>query len=76
MARKTHNINLHSGSAEIARLIDYMVGRLDGRYFAGDPSLYRSKKSNVFSHKINSPEIGPKRVFKSRGEKSATEGGQ
>jgi hypothetical protein len=52
-----------------------MVGRLDGRYFAGDPSLYRSKKSNVLSHEINSREIGPKRVFKINEEKSASEGG-
>jgi hypothetical protein len=51
---KTHNINLHFGSAEIVRLIDYIIGRLNGRYSPGDPSLYRSKKANVFSHESNS----------------------
>src|SRR5215207_1829836 len=45
----TNSINLHSGNAKIVRLVDYIVGRLDGQYFAGDPSLYRSK-NRMFCH--------------------------
>jgi hypothetical protein len=67
---KTHSINLHSGSAEIVRFVDYIVGRLNGQYFAGDPSLYRSKKSNVLSHENNSTVFDRERVFKTNKEKS------
>jgi hypothetical protein len=68
---KTHSINLHSGSAEIVRFVDYIVGRLDGQYFAGDPSLYRSKKSDFSSHENNSTVFDRERVFKINEEKSA-----
>jgi hypothetical protein len=40
------------------------VGRLDGRYFEGDPYLYRSKKSNVLSYENNSTVFDRERVFK------------
>ena len=65
---KTHNVNLHSGNAKIVRLVDYIVGRLNGQYFPGDPSLYRRKKSNVLSHENNSTTFS-KRVFKTNLEK-------
>jgi hypothetical protein len=68
---KTHSINLHSGGAKIVRFVDYIVGRLDGQYFAGEPSLYRSKKSNVLSHENNSTVFDRERVFKINEEKSA-----
>jgi hypothetical protein len=68
---KTHSINLHSGSAEIVRFVDYIVGRLDGQYLAEDPSLYRIKKSNVLSHENNSTVFDRERVFKIYEEKSA-----
>ena len=55
---------LHSGSAKIVRLIDYMIGRLNGQYFPGDPSLYRSKKANVSSHESNSAAFNQDRVPK------------
>jgi hypothetical protein len=61
---KTHSINLHSGSAKIVRLVDYIVGRLDGQYLAGDPSSYRSKNPNVLSHENNSTVFDRERVFK------------
>ena len=68
---KTHSINLHSGGAKIVRFVDYIVGRLDGQYFAGEPSLYRSKKSNLLSHENNSTVFDRERVFKTNKEKSA-----
>jgi hypothetical protein len=68
---KTHSINLHSGSAEVVRFVDYIVGRLDGQYLAEDPSLYRIKKSNVLSHENNSTVFDRERVFKIYEEKSA-----
>ncbi len=46
---KKHNIQLHYGNATIVRQLDYIIGRLNGRYQPGDPSLYRSKKSNPIS---------------------------
>jgi hypothetical protein len=71
MAWKNHSITLHSGSAEIVRFVDYIVGRLDGQYFAGDPSLYRSKKSDFSSHENNSTVFDRERVFQINEEKSA-----
>src|SRR5215207_821846 len=68
---KTHNINLHSGTAKIVRLVDYIVGRLNGQYFPGDPSLYRSKKSNIFSHEGNSTIFDRERFFKTNKERDA-----
>lgn len=68
---KTHSINLHSGSAKIVRFVDYIVGRLDGRYFEGDPYSYRSKKSNVLSRENNLTVFDRERVFKINNAKSA-----
>jgi len=68
---KTHSINLHSGGAKIVRLVDYIVGRLDGQCSAGDPSQYRSKKSNVLSHENSNTIFDRERIFKINKEKNA-----
>ncbi len=41
---RRHNTNLHSGTATIVRSIDYIIGRISGRYLPSDPLLYRNKK--------------------------------
>ena len=46
---KRHNKKLHSGTATIVRLIDYIIGRLSGNYLPGAPLSYRSKKNITFS---------------------------
>jgi hypothetical protein len=39
-----HNNNLHLGGAMIVRPYEYIVGRLNGKFLQGDPSLYRGSK--------------------------------
>jgi DNA-directed RNA polymerase subunit RPC12/RpoP len=43
---KVHNNNLHAGQSQIVRLIDYMVGRLNGLYLPSNPSDFRKKNSS------------------------------
>jgi hypothetical protein len=43
---KRHNLNLHSGKGCIVRFIDYIVGRLNGRYAEADPLSYRKNNGN------------------------------
>jgi hypothetical protein len=46
-----HNLNLHSGMAPIVRFIDYIIGRIEGRYQPSDPLLFRHK--NKYTHRKN-----------------------
>jgi hypothetical protein len=46
---RVHNHNLHGGHSEIVRLIDYMVGRLNGLYSPSNPSDYRKKNRSLLS---------------------------
>jgi hypothetical protein len=46
-----HSLNLHSGMAPIVRLIDYIVGRIEGRYQPSNPLLFRRK--NKYMHRKN-----------------------
>lgn len=39
-----HNLNIHDGGAEIVRLIDYIVGRVSGKYLATHPFWYRREQ--------------------------------
>jgi hypothetical protein len=41
-----HNENIHSNKAEIVRFIEYLIGRMSGKYLPGDPLLYRIKNRN------------------------------
>jgi hypothetical protein len=43
---KRHNVGTHSGTAPFVRLIDYIIGRIEGRYQPSDPLLYRHKKND------------------------------
>ncbi|HJT47146.1 MAG TPA: hypothetical protein VJ729_03105 [Nitrososphaeraceae archaeon] len=38
-----HNQNIHFGKAEIVRFLEYLVGRVSGKYQPRDPLLYRNK---------------------------------
>jgi hypothetical protein len=42
---KRHNDGTHAGTALFVRLIDYVTGRIEGRYQPSDPRLYRKKKT-------------------------------
>ena len=42
-----HNLNLHSGMAPIVRFIDYIVGRIEGRYQPSNPLLFRRKNNDI-----------------------------
>jgi hypothetical protein len=44
---RIHNSNLHSGQSEIVRMVEYMVGRLNGRYSPSNPSDYRKKNRSL-----------------------------
>lgn len=41
-----HSTRIHAGTAFFVRLIDYIVGRMQGRYQPSNPLLYRQKKKN------------------------------
>ncbi len=44
-----HNQNLHHGQGKLVRTIDYIIGRLAGKYSAGDPLTYRSRYNETDS---------------------------
>lgn len=46
---KRHNDNIHHGMGIIVRFFDYIVGRLEGRYVASDPLLFRKNNGSKFS---------------------------
>jgi hypothetical protein len=47
---RVHNDNIHLGSGEIVRLIDYIIGRINGQYLPSDPSNYRRKNRNIYGN--------------------------
>jgi hypothetical protein len=53
-----HNQNLHHEQGKLVRTIDYIIGRLAGKYGEGDPSTYRSSfarsDNKAFSFPLNS----------------------
>jgi hypothetical protein len=51
---KRHNHNLHNGTAEIVRLIDYLAGRSSGQYTSNIPFWY--KRSNPY-HNIGTATV-------------------
>ena len=55
-----HNQNIHFGKAEIVRFVEYLVGRVSGKYQPGDPLLYRNKnrKNNGRSTVVHQSEYG------------------
>ena len=64
-----HRDNIHSGAGDTVRLIDYMIGRTNGQYLPGDPSLYRRRRgmenisgdlhdNNSFRSQTSSGEMG------------------
>jgi hypothetical protein len=59
---KIHNINLHLGMAPIVRLIDYIIGRIEGRYQPSDPLLYRRRNKITNRKNANTVnEVSPSR---------------
>ena len=60
LSGKRHNINLHLGVAPIVRFMDYIIGRIEGRYRPGDPLLYRRRNMNL-SKSGTVSEVSPSR---------------
>jgi hypothetical protein len=48
---RVHNNDIHAGLAKIVRLVDYIIGRINGEYLPSDPSLYRRKRRSTNSTK-------------------------
>src|SRR5688500_19883658 len=44
-------INLHEGRGEYVRYIDYEIGRIQGKYYQNDPTLYNKKSYNFNNHR-------------------------
>jgi hypothetical protein len=42
-----HNNNLHFGGAMLVRPYEYIVGRINGKFFESDPSLYKRNKKDL-----------------------------
>ena len=47
LSGKRHNITLHSGTAPIVRFMDYIIGRIEGRYRPDAPLLYRRRNKII-----------------------------
>jgi hypothetical protein len=56
LSGERHNVKLHSGMAPIVRLIDYIVGRIEGRYHPSNPLLFRHK-DKYMQRENNSPSM-------------------
>ncbi len=41
-----HNQNIHSNKAQIVRFLEYLIGRISGKYLPADPLSYRLKNRN------------------------------
>ncbi len=37
---KKHNQELHEGNGTIVKFMDYIIGRIDGKFLPNDPSMY------------------------------------
>jgi hypothetical protein len=55
-----HNQNIHFGKAEIVRFLEYLVGRVSGKYQPGDPLVYKNKnrKNSGRSTVVHQNEYG------------------
>ena len=56
LSGERHNLNLHSGMAPIVKFIDYIVGRIEGRYHPSNPLLFRCK-NKYMQRKNNSQSM-------------------
>ena len=43
---KRHSDNNHAGTAPFVKFIDYIIGRIEGRYQPSDPLLYRHRRKD------------------------------
>jgi hypothetical protein len=50
-----HNTNVHASLSHIVRLIDYIIGRLNGEYKPGDPSWYR--RPNKYKNRTDGLDV-------------------
>jgi hypothetical protein len=41
-----HNQNIHSNKSEIVRFLEYLIGRISGKYLPADPLSYKLKNKN------------------------------
>lgn len=65
-----HNFNIHNGEAEIVRLIDYIIGRVSGKFLESHPSWYRrEQKRQTRSDGIYDNKLAPAVVADSVGDR-------
>jgi hypothetical protein len=60
-----HNRNIHGNTSEVVRFVDYIIGRLSGKYLQPDPSSCASKKwnnnnNNTVIHESNNNNLNHK----------------
>jgi hypothetical protein len=48
-----HNNNLHFGGAMLVRPYEYIIGRLNGKFFESDPSIYKHNKKDLKKAQIS-----------------------
>lgn len=39
-----HNLNVHGGVSQTVRMVDYIIGRVNGKYVSSDPALFRRRR--------------------------------
>jgi hypothetical protein len=39
-----HNLNIHGGISQVVRMVDYIIGRVNGKYVSNDPALFRRRR--------------------------------
>jgi hypothetical protein len=75
---KTHNLNIHGGSSNIVRMIDYIVGRVNGAYLPSDPVLFRRRnyKSIFYERSIEKGKcVSDKNTMGQHGHYQLSDGG-
>jgi hypothetical protein len=75
---KTHNLNIHGGSSNVVRMIDYIVGRVNGTYLASDPALFRRRnyKSIFYERSIEKGKsVSDKNTMEQDGHYHLSDGG-
>jgi hypothetical protein len=61
---KKHNFELHADTGTIVRFMDYIIGRIDGKFLPDDPSRYYRRRSKWSSQVGAGPQIANPRQDK------------
>lgn len=61
---KKHNFELHAGKGTIVRFMDYIIGRIDGKFLPDDPSRHYRRRTKWSSQVDTGPQIARPRQDK------------